>query len=314
MLLVVINVTNLEKSIVLRMFQLTENVISFHPIGFNITLGTENDGDYSLTFASDNSYHILKSTYNKNINKYLLTCWYDFPFFENSTSTLYVEELSATIEGYSSASVVNVFLTITTNTSSYSYNLCEFTTNELSYNSVWYNRYQWVGHTYHEKITASVIIIYVGSSDCNVYVDFVEVHVKYSETVPPIPSYIPPVADFTYEPANPKVNETVTFNATSSYAVNGSIIAYKWDFGDGNITGWINNPITTHSYSTEGSYSVTLTVADSFNHVGKTIKLIVVGAPKPIPYTPSLVTFINEHPLTIALCIAIIAVALFVKK
>jgi hypothetical protein len=56
-----------------------------------------------------------------------------------------------------------------------------------------------------------------------------------------------------------------------------------------------------------------LTVADSFNHIGKTIKLIVVGAPKPIPYIP-LVTFINEHPLTIALCIAIIAVALFVKK
>jgi hypothetical protein len=88
MLLVVINVTNLEKSIGLRMFQLTENVVSFHSIGFNITLGTEN-GDYSLTFASDNSYHILKSVYNRDINKYLLTSFYDFPLFENSTSTLY---------------------------------------------------------------------------------------------------------------------------------------------------------------------------------------------------------------------------------
>ncbi|MBS7621987.1 PKD domain-containing protein, partial [Candidatus Bathyarchaeota archaeon] len=42
----------------------------------------------------------------------------------------------------------------------------------------------------------------------------------------------------------------------------GEIIAYTWDFGDGNIT-TTNSPIITHAYSTYGTFTVTLNVTDS---------------------------------------------------
>jgi len=57
----------------------------------------------------------------------------------------------------------------------------------------------------------------------------------------------PPIANFTYMPEKPVVNETITFNASSSYDPDGTIVNYEWDFGDGNITS-TTAAIITHSY------------------------------------------------------------------
>lgn len=69
----------------------------------------------------------------------------------------------------------------------------------------------------------------------------------------------PPVAD-----AGPDrtviVDEVVTFDGSGSYDVDGTIIAYAWDFGDGS-TGTGINP--THGYGTVGMYTVVLTVTDN---------------------------------------------------
>jgi len=72
---------------------------------------------------------------------------------------------------------------------------------------------------------------------------------------------LPPIANFTYSPTVPIVNETVTFDASSSYDPDGTIIGYSWAFGDeiiANDTG----PITTHAYADAGNYTVTLYVYD----------------------------------------------------
>jgi len=55
------------------------------------------------------------------------------------------------------------------------------------------------------------------------------------------------------------VDGIVTFNGSSSYDNDGTISSYSWDFGDG---GSATGQTTTHIYTSEGSYTVTLTVTD----------------------------------------------------
>jgi PKD repeat protein len=60
----------------------------------------------------------------------------------------------------------------------------------------------------------------------------------------------PPIANFTYAPQNPVINQTITFDASNSYD-DGNITSYKWNFGDEtNGTG----DTTSHSYSSAGNY------------------------------------------------------------
>jgi PKD repeat protein len=55
-------------------------------------------------------------------------------------------------------------------------------------------------------------------------------------------------------------------------------MAYKWNFGDGNIT-TVANPIITHAYSETGDYYVTLTVTDSDGLQDSVTKLVSVSSP-----------------------------------
>jgi len=82
----------------------------------------------------------------------------------------------------------------------------------------------------------------------------------------------PPVADFTYSPSNPKVNETIQFT-DMSYDPDGYIISWSWDFGDG-TTSTRQNP--THSYSTKGNYRVCLTVTDNTGAKNTACKTVTV--------------------------------------
>ena len=84
----------------------------------------------------------------------------------------------------------------------------------------------------------------------------------------------PPVADFTYSPSNPKVNETIQFT-DMSYDPDGYIISWSWDFGDG-TTSTRQNP--THSYSTKGNYRVCLTVTDNTGAKNTACKTVTVEA------------------------------------
>jgi len=55
-------------------------------------------------------------------------------------------------------------------------------------------------------------------------------------------------------------HQDIAFDASASYDIDGSIIAYLWDFGDGaNAT----EMTTTHAYADHGFYTVKLTVTDN---------------------------------------------------
>lgn len=78
-------------------------------------------------------------------------------------------------------------------------------------------------------------------------------------------------------------NEEINFDGTKSYDKDGSLIEYKWNFGDGKI---INAAKATHSYSTPGKYLVYLTVKDDSKTTTDTstdsVFIIVNKAPKSI--------------------------------
>jgi outer membrane protein assembly factor BamB/PKD repeat protein len=69
-----------------------------------------------------------------------------------------------------------------------------------------------------------------------------------------------PVASFTYLPTMVVVNETVTFDASTSNPRGGTIISYSWDFGDGNHG---SGKIVTHTYTFAGNFVVKLNVTDN---------------------------------------------------
>jgi parallel beta-helix repeat protein len=72
---------------------------------------------------------------------------------------------------------------------------------------------------------------------------------------------IPPVAGFTFEPAEPVEDDLVTFDASLSYDLDGAITLYEWAFGD-EAEASTTDPVVTHAYATAGEYIITLTVLD----------------------------------------------------
>ncbi|MCK4250892.1 right-handed parallel beta-helix repeat-containing protein [candidate division WOR-3 bacterium] len=86
----------------------------------------------------------------------------------------------------------------------------------------------------------------------------------------------PPVPSFSYSPENPVVNQTMTFDASNSTDIDGTIISYEWDFGDGNITNTADE-IITHSYSLADDYIVNLTVTDDGGLTNSTSKTVTVN-------------------------------------
>jgi len=89
----------------------------------------------------------------------------------------------------------------------------------------------------------------------------------------------PPNATFTYSPTTPLTGEDVTFNATASYDIDGQIVNYFWDFGDGNTDA---GNIVTHAYLDNGTYTVTLTITDNDGLKDKALDTITVQNRPPI--------------------------------
>lgn len=74
------------------------------------------------------------------------------------------------------------------------------------------------------------------------------------------------------KPITTSIGEEITFNASETFDIDGNDIAYDWDFGDGtNGTG----EVITHSYESQRSYWVTLTVTDGTLDSNMTIQIHV---------------------------------------
>ncbi|MDW8040345.1 MAG: PKD domain-containing protein [Nitrososphaerota archaeon] len=60
------------------------------------------------------------------------------------------------------------------------------------------------------------------------------------------------------------VNKTAVFNASESRPgpYGRSVVGFKWDFGDGNVTDWLSSPIAYYKYKKVGVYYAKLQVKD----------------------------------------------------
>ncbi len=77
----------------------------------------------------------------------------------------------------------------------------------------------------------------------------------------------PPTADFTHSPSLPNIDEETTFDASASSATSPlAIVEYRWNFGDGTTVVYVGDNLTsttTHTFTTGGTFNVTLTVVDN---------------------------------------------------
>lgn len=104
-----------------------------------------------------------------------------------------------------------------------------------------------------------------------------------------------PIALFNYKPSKPMAGEIVVFNASASYAPDGKITSYNWDFGDGQQG---TGNVTTHIYTRFGEYQVNLTVTDNEGAMNFTgAKITVIESPEAYftfsPRTPQVGQTIN---------------------
>jgi len=75
---------------------------------------------------------------------------------------------------------------------------------------------------------------------------------------------------------------SVTVNFTTLWNdLDGDTLTYKWEFGDNTAAGTSSSPSLSHTYSADGTYTVTLFVSDGFATVPSTLSVVVNGLGKP---------------------------------
>jgi PKD repeat protein len=89
----------------------------------------------------------------------------------------------------------------------------------------------------------------------------------------------------------------VAFDGTGSSDVDGNVVSYTWDFGDG-ATGTGATP--THVYATAGTYTVTLTVTDDGTPLpaqtsAPSVTTATIGPNPGLVVSPATLTFVAQH-------------------
>lgn len=90
----------------------------------------------------------------------------------------------------------------------------------------------------------------------------------------PTNEVLPPTdlrAAFTANPGSPEVGQTVLFDASTSL---GTIVDYRWSLGDGTTR---SGRAIQHSYSSSGTFVVTLTLTDPYGRTATTNQTLTVG-------------------------------------
>ncbi len=96
------------------------------------------------------------------------------------------------------------------------------------------------------------------------------------------PTPLPPTAIFTAIPINGAYPLDVFFDASNSFDPNADALTYTWDFGDGTTSTGLT---TSHTFTQEGSYLVTLTVSDGTFSDSTTMTIEALDLPPVADFT-----------------------------
>lgn len=88
-------------------------------------------------------------------------------------------------------------------------------------------------------------------------------------------SNVPPTASFTHSPASGTVPLPIFFDARASTDPDGAIASYTWEFGDGSTGDGVS---PTHTFTSAGTFSVTLAVVDDRGKRAETVREVDVAA------------------------------------
>ena len=118
-------------------------------------------------------------------------------------------------------------------------------------------------HQYKSSGTYSVTLV-VKDND-----GFESTAFKHSITL----SNLPPFVKAETSTDSAKVGEDIIFDASQSYDLDGNIMNFTWQFGDG---GFAYGQSVTYAYDEKGTYSVTISIIDDSNNDAETTLEIVI--------------------------------------
>ena len=126
----------------------------------------------------------------------------------------------------------------------------------------------------------------------------------------------PPVADFRINPSTASMGTPVQFDAKTSHDPDNDQLSYNWTFGDGSRAEGLD---PTHTYSSAGNFTVTLTVIDSGTNPGPlsdTKSLSISIQPTTIQKSPGLAVVSTEFLIVISIIgfLAIIGGAFYLGR
>jgi PKD repeat protein len=88
-----------------------------------------------------------------------------------------------------------------------------------------------------------------------------------------------PVASFSFDPANPTVDNRVTFDGSSSTDSDGHIVRYDWQFGAQAYPDTATGQSVQTTYQSAGTFDATLTVTDDQNRTASVTRPVTVTDP-----------------------------------
>ncbi|MFZ7137462.1 MAG: PKD domain-containing protein [archaeon] len=126
-----------------------------------------------------------------------------------------------------------------------------------------------VTHAYASEGTYIVTLTVTNEDEISDQVE--QIVTVYPKTITPL------IASFIYSPLEPVVNQPIVFDASDTNEIDFNTVTYFWSFGDQSDDEiGVMGVNVTHSYSSEGTYLVTLTVNSEQGIPDQVQKLITV--------------------------------------